>query len=172
MPFTWEIKTGPALSDWDASLARILARGGEAFRSEIAHYPPPRGGPWSHRTGNLAATVQFNVKGHTMELGGPKTLAYLLDGTGVFGPTGQPIRAKNGGVLAIPITGAGNIASAGVKTSSMGLSYGKAGGHLKSRDTGVMFRRSVKGSVWAGKLEAAKARTIRGVELGFKEVFE
>ena len=62
MPFTWEIKTGPALSDWDASLARILARGGEAFRSEIAHYPPPRGGPWSHRTGNLAATVQRRVR--------------------------------------------------------------------------------------------------------------
>ena len=169
--FTSHVVLGPKLADWQGTVEAALAHGGQAFQNAVKDEPPPRGNPWNHRTGNLASTVQFQVEGNTLQMGGPFYLPYLLFGTGIYGPRGSRITPTRASVLAIPVSGAANIASAGVRTSSMGVSYGKSGGHLKSRDTGAIFVRSVRGSIWQGKLAEVKEASVNGVKSGMAEQF-
>jgi hypothetical protein len=139
---------------------------GKAFETSMKRYPPARQAPWSRRSQALAKLCRYIVEGQVVSFGGPEYLKYLLEGTGIYGPTGQPIVAKPGKVFAIPITGAANIGSLGISTRSMGLSYSAKGGHLESRDTGVLFTRKIKGSVWPGKKVEIQVEVVKGFKAG------
>ena len=172
----YKVTLGPALRDWAGVIRHALERAGQGFTEEVRRYPPARGRPWDRRGRGVANEARAVVEGNTVEFGGPEHLTYLLFGTGlhVLPGYGSPHRIvpKSGKVMAWPITGAKNIGSLGVKTSAMGLSYGKSGGHLASRDVGTMFVRSTQGSIWGGKLELVKARAQRAFVAGLKEGVE
>ena len=104
------ITKAPWLSDptmrWQAGLLNAGKEYREAWQPH--NYPPQSELSTYTRTGTLAHTADFQVEeyGKSMNLGGPIVMRYLLYGTGIYGPTGEPIRPVTAKALAWPNTGA------------------------------------------------------------------
>jgi hypothetical protein len=142
----FEVRIPPGLLDpderWQAGLMSAGLRFREAFQRD--EYPPQAQLSTYTRTGALADTIDFTITefGRAMDLGGPIVASYLLFGTGIHGPTGQPIVPINAKFLAWQNTG-------GVSLLGPNMKRRAAGG----RNGDMIFMKSVAGTIWEGKLE-------------------
>ena len=162
--FRWTVKVNArALRDRPAWVQAGLEAGGLAFMAEMRDYPPdpPIGdglrGTY-RRTMTLGAKAQYEVQGWRrveFSFGGgaegdgtplSKIFTYLMQGTGIYGPEARPITAASGGLLAWPVTNSGHPA------------FGK-----------FVFARSVRGSIWEGKLQAIREHIIDAVQTKLKD---
>jgi hypothetical protein len=101
----------------------------EAAVAELRAYPPYRGrGPALHvRTGNLASSTRYRIRGDSAEILAPSYARYLIHGTGVYGDRGAPIT----GDFWIPVRNPEH------------PNYPR-----------VLRVKSVRGTIWRGKKEA------------------
>jgi len=143
---------------WQAGLEGA----GLAWRQNLqrSHYGST-GSTWSTyaRTGTLADKSNFIFpKGEGVEVDFISTfyLAYLLRGTGVHGPTGQPIRP--GHVMAWNNTG--NVSLLNPNMSP------RAAGHGSRNVPTMIFSMTSQGSIWEGKLEALIDEVVKGCVKG------
>lgn len=133
---------------WNAGL--LLA--GNAWKAENEAYPPKSGA--SLRTGTLGRKSNFRIieMGALLELRSTFYWKYLMFGTGIYGPEGKPITPKNARFLAWQVKG-----SAGHLLVASGVRKRKGKfTHDPRRDVGLVFAKSVRGTIWAGKLEQIK----------------
>lgn len=162
MTFSLSIDAKEVAGATRAKVARALALGGQAWQTEARKYPAYPANGTHTRTMSLGKSANFNVTddGLTVELTASIIYAYLLFGTGIYGPNMAPIYPKKGPFLVWPIT---NRASASYSTgrNMWGMKVGKQGSNL-------IFARSVKGSIWQGKLAEVKRAIIDAVLLGLR----
>jgi hypothetical protein len=146
---------------WQAGLEKA----GLAWRQNLqrSHYGST-GSSFSTyaRTGTLANKSNFvfpKGEGVQVDLISTAYLSYLLHGTGVHGPTGQPIRP--GHVMAW--NNSGNVSLLNMNMSPRAAS---SKGSAKGVPT-MIFSMSSQGSIWEGKLEelitAVRDGFVRGV---------
>ena len=115
------------------------------------------------RTGTLADKSNFifpnGEDGSEVDFISVFYLSYLLHGTGIYGPSGMPIVPVNAQALAWPNTG-------NVSLLNPNMSPRAASSKRSSKSVNTMvFAKSVKGSIWPGKLE----ELIQDVTAGFKD---
>ena len=153
---------------WNAGLVEA----GTEFRNSMQEYPPESDSPFpSTRSGALGNTANFDIveEGRLMHLMSLVYGKYLLYGTGIYGPTGQPIVSTEGGPLSWEVpgfTGLGIQTIAGVErrfSKSRGVSYM---GRDTSKNINRVFFMSIKGTIWAGKMEELKERVKEGFKNG------
>jgi len=173
MPASFKLKiTNPGLADWPAPIARGLESAGAAYVAEMKKYPPKQvttslpedSGTYRtidvfnhyERTKTLGHKAQYKVNGETsMNVGGLPATAYVLFGTGIYGPKHEMIRPKSKKVLAWVTSGAR-------PTSAEGWKAARAEGR-------AFIAKKSRGFIWAGKLDKVKAEIVRGFEVGFKK---
>lgn len=130
-----------------------LEAGGRGFIAAMQDYPPQKADSTYARTGTLGNKAQFSTVEYGETLGlhfggesaddGNATLndifTWLMLGTGIYGPTGEPIRP----------------------TTAQMLSWVATGGSMAGER---IFAKEVQGSIWEGKLEDVRAKIIDYVE--------
>ena len=84
-------------------------------------------------------------------------LNYLLHGTGIYGPSGQPIFPVTAKALAWP--NSGNVSLVNPGTMSVRAASSK---HSKKGLNNMVFAMSSKGSIWPGKLDELIADVKQG----------
>ena len=95
-------------------------------------------------------------------------MRYLLYGTGIYGPTGEPIRPVTAKALAWPNTGAISLL-----TGSMGRrAAGPKSKGTKGRQGDMVFANSVKGTIWQDKKDEVVAALISGFKSGVADYKE
>ena len=141
MTESFKIVLGPRLRDWRGTVEGALNSGGAAYKRELQHYPPSQSD--YRRTRALGDTARWTVNADPvkleMELEALSYGKYVLFGTGIYGEHKTPIVPKTAKVLAW--RGAGGV---------------------------WHFARSVKGTIWPGKLPALRRAVIAGVKAGFR----
>jgi hypothetical protein len=146
---------------WQAGLEKA----GIAWRNSLqpSNYGST-GSDWStySRTGTLADKSNFIFpagEGEEVDFISVFYLSYLLHGTGIYGPSGMPIVPVTAQALAWPNNGNVSLLNADMSP--------RAASSKRSRKSvsNMVFARSVKGSIWPGKLE----ELIQDVTAGFKE---
>lgn len=149
---------------WNAGL--VMA--GNAWRAQMQSYPVAKGSPGvisNIRTGAMGAKSTFVVAdyGRVMELWSTFYWPYLMYGTGIYGPTGNPITPKSGRFLSWTVTG-GNMGHILI-SSGVRVSKGKIR-HNKKRDVYRVFAKSVTGTIWEGKLEEIQRAIREALQVG------
>ncbi|MGO8684488.1 MAG: hypothetical protein ACLQUT_07930 [Thermoleophilia bacterium] len=141
MPVIVKIDVSPAIKNWPQPISDGLESAGVKFKAVISQYPPQNPGSDYVRTKFMSHTTAYKVANgagdYRLDVGGVKYMTYVLNGTGVYGYTGQPIKPKTGKVLAWK---------------------GPGGWHYAS---------SVRGMIWPGKLAEVKAALVSGFMSGF-----
>jgi hypothetical protein len=157
MPVTVKVTLPPAIRNWPQPINDGLEAAGAKFKQVIALYPPQtvtsslptESGSYRSidvldhyvRTKHMAATAAYKVSpgsgNYRLDVGGVKYMSYVLNGTGIYGHTGQPIKPRTAKVLAWK---------------------GASGWHFAS---------SVRGMIWSGKLAEVKAALVSGFVAGF-----
>lgn len=116
------------LPNVEARIKSGLLAAGTAWRSTMAKYPPAKSDSTYTRTGGLRNKTTFVLKGLAVEFVSSIVARFLLFGTGIYGAKRQPITPKRGRFL--------------IWRASRGSG-------------GLIFARSVKGTIWQGKREEA-----------------
>lgn len=141
MSESFRIVLGPRLRDWHGVVEGALNSGGAAYKREMQHYPPSQSE--YHRTRALGDTARWTVNADPvkleMELESLSYGKYVIFGTGIYGERKTPI----------------------VPVEKKVLAWRGAGGVWH-------FARSVRGTLWPGKLAALRRATIAGVKAGFR----
>lgn len=152
----WKLEITFKKADWlnDPALRwnRGLSRAGQAWHAENRKYPAKLGPSSYKRTGALAAKSTYRIaeRGRLLELYSTFYWKYLMYGTGIYGPKKQPIRPVSARTLAFQVTGVGAgdlLVASGVRRRK-----GKLVAYAK-RDVYLVFRKSSRGTIWAGRLD-------------------
>ena len=155
-PFSIKVTSSTALLRWEETIHLGLESSGAAWQSELKRYPPqtistvlptgdskyPTVDPIDRykRTGQIGHKANFSVDGMTMHVGSVPAAAYALYGTGIYGPKHEPIRPVHAKMLA-----------------------------WQTPSGAWIHAKSVRGFIWAGKLEKAKAELVRGFAVGLRK---
>jgi hypothetical protein len=150
MTFKLGFKLKVTRSDWlrnpSGRWSNALAYAGQAWQTALRNYPPEVPNEGFHgmavRTMNLGKHADYRVTSNTRcDLIAPFYTAYLLLGTGVFGPRGAPFMVN---------------ATIGVADASHPLA------------PGPVFIRWSYGAKWEGKLEEIQRAIPEGFKEGLK----
>jgi len=125
-----------------------LERGGLSFRQGLqrSNYAVQRPMSTYRRTGTLANKAAFEVapSGMEMTFGATSYLPFLLFGTGIFGPLGEPI----------------------TPLSANFLTWQAQAGPLEGQTIRV---KSVEGTIWAGVKDRLLQDMVQGVKDGIRD---
>ena len=171
--FEWSLRVADFISQPRALWNAGLKQAGLAWISTMQHYPPapPRQGLQGlyTRTGTLGHKAKPKIVkfGQEMDLMGVFYTRYLLLGTGIYGPRHRPITPVHAKFLVFGASGRGGVV--GHKLVASGFSKRKGGlVHNSSRDQYLVFARSVRGTIWRGKLDEVKKNLIEAFIRGVK----
>ena len=117
------------------------------------------------RTGTLANKANYTFprgEGTQVNLMATHYLRFLLEGTGLFGPKHAMIRPGN--VMAWNNTG-----NVSLLNPNMSM---RAAGHGSKNVNTMIFSRTSKGSIWAGKKEELVKQVVKGFAEGIREYKE
>ena len=140
MSFKLQVTRSEFMSNPATRWQNALAYAGQGWASEMQNYPPENPDSTYMRTMNLAKHASFRVTSATRcDLIAPDYAAYLLLGTGIYGPRGAPIT--------------GNMWWQATKGPQAGT---------------WIHANSIRGTIWPGKLDAVKKAIEDGFKEGLR----
>ena len=141
--WTFDIKKKPFVDHPNLLWNEGLKDAGAGWSSEMKKYPPSQSS--YRRTHTMGDKANFNItsEGTSMDLTGVFYTKYVLFGTGIFGARGQPITPVSASMLSW-------VGPGGVR----------------------VFAKSVKGFIWAGKLDLVKQAIINGFKRGLQRALK
>jgi hypothetical protein len=93
----------------------------------------------------------------------------LLHGTGIYGPTGEPIKPTSAKVLAWENTGNVSLLNPNMAPRAVSTKFRTSGTRMLNS---FVFAKSVLGTIWEGKLEELTEAVTEGFIKGIKEYTE
>ena len=146
--FDFDVEGLEAAFDFKGRTEDAFEAAGQAYKRELSSYPPPppivglQG--TGVRTNQLANSLSYEVDDNEESFKGATQGAYMLQGTGIYGPTGAPIVPKSGRFLTWQV---GNPAHPLFGT--------------------LVHAKSVRGAIWQGKKETLLNSIVEGFMNGF-----
>lgn len=157
----WSIKVTIKKQEWlndpPARWNHGLSMAGKEWKRQNQNNPGSRSGALAR-----ASTYKITQRGKTIQFFSTFYWIFLMKGTGIYGPKGTPIYPVHGPFLVFQVQGAGMLAhSSGVKATRRSVTP------EPSQNTGTVFARSVRGTIWPGRLaeiqQAVKAAFVTGI---------